>query len=108
MNLGTLWSNAGLNKNVTVNMKKSMPKADSLAKIADVLDVSVDYLLGRSDVPNPEKQIKNVLKMDEEQSLDPVLCDFILELAQAPSEVQQSIISIGEKVLRINNSNKQA
>jgi len=30
----------------------SMPKADNLAKIADQLDCSVDYLLGRTD--NPE------------------------------------------------------
>ena len=30
----------------------SMPKADNLAKIADHLDCSVDYLLGRTD--NPE------------------------------------------------------
>lgn len=30
------------------NFRTSMPKADTLAKIADYLDVSVDYLLGRS------------------------------------------------------------
>ena len=30
----------------------SMIKADSLAKIADYLDVSVDYLLGRTNYPN--------------------------------------------------------
>lgn len=35
------------------NMLKSMPKADTLAKIADYLDVSVDYLLGRQ-VSTPE------------------------------------------------------
>ena len=34
------------------NMKTSMPKADNIAKIADYLDCSVDYLLGRTD--NPE------------------------------------------------------
>lgn len=32
-------------------MKTSMPKADNLAKIADCLNVSVDYLLGRTDDP---------------------------------------------------------
>lgn len=31
------------------NMKTSMPRADNLAKIADYLGVSVDYLLGRTD-----------------------------------------------------------
>lgn len=42
----------GLGFNTMSNMKTSMPKADNLAKIADYLDCSVDYLLGRTD--NPE------------------------------------------------------
>ena len=46
-----LLSDVGLGFNTMANMKKSMPKADNLAKIADYLDVSVDYLLGRTDVP---------------------------------------------------------
>ena len=29
----------------------SIPKSDTLAKIADYLDVSVDYLLGKTDIP---------------------------------------------------------
>ena len=42
-----------LNKNTLSNMYKgSMLKGDSLARIADYLDCSVDYLLGRTD--NPE------------------------------------------------------
>ena len=42
---------AGLGFNTMSNMKNSMPKADNLAKIADCLNCSVDYLLGRTDVP---------------------------------------------------------
>lgn len=41
----------GLGFNTMSNMKNSMPKADNLAKIADYLDVSVDYLLGRTNSP---------------------------------------------------------
>lgn len=42
-----------LNKNTLSNMYNgSMLKGDSLARIADYLDCSVDYLLGRTD--NPE------------------------------------------------------
>jgi transcriptional regulator with XRE-family HTH domain len=42
-----------LNKNTLSNMYKgSMLKGDSLARIADYLDCSTDYLLGRTD--NPE------------------------------------------------------
>ena len=42
-----------LNKNTLSSMQSrgSMPKADNLAKIADYLDVSIDYLLGRTDSP---------------------------------------------------------
>lgn len=39
----------GLGYNTMANMKTSMPKADNLAKIADYLGCSVDYLMGRDD-----------------------------------------------------------
>lgn len=45
----------GLGKNTMSNFKTSMPKADNLAKIADYLNVSVDYLLGRTDNPEINK-----------------------------------------------------
>ena len=38
----------------------SMPKADNLAKIADYLGCSVDYLLGRTDEPNTNGPAVNV------------------------------------------------
>ena len=51
----------GLGFNTMANMKASMPKADNLAKIADYLDCSVDYLLGRTDVPEINKPSEDVL-----------------------------------------------
>lgn len=50
-----LLEDVGLGFNTMSNMKTSMPKADNLAKIADYLDCSVDYLLGRTDNPNINK-----------------------------------------------------
>ena len=44
-----LLSDVELGFNTITNMKTSMPKADNLAKIADYLDVSMDYLMGRTD-----------------------------------------------------------
>lgn len=44
-------ADAGLGFNTMSNMKTSMPKADTLAKIADQLGCSVDYLLGRTSDP---------------------------------------------------------
>lgn len=53
--LKKILENAELSFNTMSNMKTSMPKADNLAKIADCLDVSVDYLLGRTDNPEINK-----------------------------------------------------
>lgn len=47
-----LLEDVGLGFNTMSNMKTSMPKADNLAKIADYLGCSIDYLMGRTD--NPE------------------------------------------------------
>lgn len=49
-----MFSELGLGKNTLSNFKTSMPKADNLAKIADYLGVSVDYLLGREKPEMPE------------------------------------------------------
>ena len=46
-----LLEDVGMGLNAMSNMRTSMPKADNLAKIADYLDCSVDYLLGRTDKP---------------------------------------------------------
>ncbi len=50
MPLKELLQTCGLGSNTMHNMKTSMLKADSLAKIADVLECSTDYLLGRTDI----------------------------------------------------------
>lgn len=49
--------NCEMNKNVlsTMTARGSMPKADNIARIADYLDCSVDYLLGRTENPLSHK-----------------------------------------------------
>ncbi len=44
-----LLEDVGLGFNTMSNMKTSMPKVDNIAKIADYLNISVDYLLGRTN-----------------------------------------------------------
>lgn len=44
--------NSGMGHNTMANMKTSMLKADNLARIADVLNCSMDYLMGRTDNPD--------------------------------------------------------
>ena len=53
--LKKLLEDVGLGYNTMSNMKTSMPKADNLARIADYLNCSVDYLLGRTDNPEINK-----------------------------------------------------
>lgn len=52
--IGTMLSDCDLSKNTLSSMQSGgfLPRAETLIKIADYLDCSVDYLLGRTD--NPE------------------------------------------------------
>ena len=53
LSLNKILENCGLGKNTISHIKAgSIPRADNLAKIADELGCSVDYLLGRTN--NPE------------------------------------------------------
>ena len=53
ISLKTMLSDLSLGSNTMSNMRHDrMIAADSLARIADYLDCSIDYLLGRTD--NPE------------------------------------------------------
>ena len=52
--IGQMLSDCGLSKNALSSMQSrgSWLQANNLAKIADYLDCSVDYLLGRTDCPD--------------------------------------------------------
>ena len=54
-----------MNKNALYTMQSSgyLPRAEALARIADYLDCSVDYLLGRTDDPLAHKR-----RLDETDS----------------------------------------
>lgn len=47
----------GMNKDTINTISKSMIKADRLANIADYLNVSMDYLMGRTDMTELQKMI---------------------------------------------------
>lgn len=64
-----LLNDVGLGYNTMSNMKTSMPKADNLAKIADYLECSVDFLLGRTNNANAHKGNAEVKGLPEEQRL---------------------------------------
>lgn len=71
--LGDMFTELGISANTLHNMKTSMPKTDTLAKIADYLNVSVDYLLGRqikNSTPDDIRSaiINRVYAMSDEQA----------------------------------------
>ena len=81
-----LLEDVGLGFNTMSNMKTSMPKADNLAKIADYLDCSVDYLLGRTDSPELIKKAPPIGDAGEEYEIDkdapPLSAEEIARLRQ--------------------------
>ena len=52
-------SSTNLGVNTLQHMKTSIPKSDTLALIADYLNVSVDYLLGREVQKNAPDSIRS-------------------------------------------------
>lgn len=87
--LKELLSDIGLNKNTLSNMYKgSMLKGDSLAKIADYLDCSVDYLLGRTNIPNVN-QISSIEKLKTFPESQKLLSLFY----ELPTEKRESFLS---------------
>lgn len=64
--LNDMFEKIGLGKNTMANFKTSMPKADNLAKIADFLNCSVDYLLGRTENPNIDYKSIKPVRPDED------------------------------------------
>lgn len=64
MNLAEVNEASGMKTNVIYSWKTKKPSAESLSKVADVLDVSVDYLLGNTDEKNPH------LTKDEDSNAD--------------------------------------
>lgn len=87
-------SEAGLGENTMSNLKTSMPKADNLARIADVLNCSVDYLLGRTE--NPKAHL--VSQSESGSALIPLITMLTPE--------QQELVAAYVKGILANNQKK--
>ena len=56
---------AGLKKNVIYSWKTKQPSAEKLKAVSEVLGVSTDYLLGKTDNPSATNKPKEVDIEDE-------------------------------------------
>ncbi|MGH2326570.1 helix-turn-helix domain-containing protein [Leuconostoc lactis] len=61
---------AGLSNKAIYGWKKSTPKADNLQKVADVLHVSTDYLLGRTDEMDPSLANNKPTEVDIKKAIE--------------------------------------
>lgn len=59
--LRTLAEDAGLSQNAIYGWKTKTPSSESIQKVADVLGVSVDYLLGNTDDTMPKQSTNEPL-----------------------------------------------
>lgn len=57
--IGKMLQGCGLSKDFIslMSARSTFPKVDNLAKVADYLDCSIDYLLDRSDIIDCKKEI---------------------------------------------------
>lgn len=60
---------AGLAEKSIYSWDRSTPKADNLQKVADVLHVSTDYLLGRTDQMNATSSDKKVADILDDETI---------------------------------------
>lgn len=81
----------GLGFNTMSNMKSSMPKADNLAKIADYLEVSTDYLLGRTDDPGQKTE---PAPQNESEELDAEFAQKFNLLSESEKQAIAAMIDV--------------
>lgn len=83
--IGKMLSDCDLNINLLSTMQSGgcFPRLEAITKIADYLDCSVDYLLGRTDVPNvnfQKKTAEDSLKQEFFQAFDRLSLDEKVEI----------------------------
>lgn len=74
----TMLEDCGLSKNTLSSMLSggSTPKSENLAKIADYLDCSVDYLLGRTDIPEVNRGTAEIINITPKEEFTGELAAF--------------------------------
>lgn len=95
----TFFPSIGLAQGTLDRANKSMPKADTLARIADALDLSVDYLLGRSTATYPASSPVASPALAEMLDIFPQLSDsaqeMLLDVARAALAREQKNAVLG-------------
>lgn len=92
LSLNQIRLNCGLGQNFFVNMKNgTMPRHENLQKIADYLEVSVDYLLGR-DKPTDDDELNSYL--EELRNREEMRMFFSLAKTATKEDVEAAVAMI--------------
>lgn len=67
--------------------------ASTLARVAEQLGCSVDYLLGNTDVVNPESELRAILQINAEHPLNDRKLDVFHLICQIPDDKVDSMIA---------------
>ena len=68
LSLAQLNEKAGMKQNIIYSWKKKKPSAEKLESVAEVLNVSVDYLLGKTDDPSTKSEKRTVDIADDDNA----------------------------------------
>ncbi|QCS76856.1 helix-turn-helix transcriptional regulator [Lactiplantibacillus plantarum subsp. plantarum] len=92
LTLAQLNEKVGFKQNVIYSWKTKTPSVDKVKAVADVLNVSVDYLLGNTDNPEPSASSDNLTKNQKliAYSIDPDISD----------EERQAIINMVKEAMK--------
>lgn len=118
----TLLEDCGINRNFIYALEKNeqSPSSEKLLKIADYLDISLDYLVGRdassytgSVVSLPSKGIKKALSLDEEERVYSLMKAANLLETKKPDDDQKYLdVRIaargGDKIQTVRVTKEQA
>ena len=69
MSLQSVAKSAGLSQNMIYQYKNVNPKTDTLRTLADVLGVSVDYLLGNTDEMHSNKKVDKTVDLEKDTTI---------------------------------------
>mgnify|MGYP003280037581 CR=1 FL=1 len=92
LTLAQLNEKVGFKQNVIYSWKTKTPSVDKVKAVADVLNVSVDYLLGNTDNPEPSTSSDGLTKNQKliAYSIDPDISD----------EERQAIINMVKEAMK--------
>jgi transcriptional regulator with XRE-family HTH domain len=76
------------------------PDMETLQRLADALEISTDFLLGRSDDPETAGAGEVVVKADQ---ADPETCNWLKELVNAPKECRDELRKIWDIIKNRGN-----